>query len=42
MSIIVQGFIMHEKSYLRSVWHINDLLVVITGYLEMIVSPESH
>jgi hypothetical protein len=40
LRIVVQGLVVHEKAYLKNFWHINDLLVVIAGYLEMILSPE--
>ncbi len=42
LRIVVQGLVFHEKAYVRNFWHINDLIVVVSGYIEMIVSPEKN
>ena len=35
MKIIAQGFLLHEKAYLRDPWNWIDFAVVISGYLPL-------
>lgn len=35
IKIVAQGFIIHKNSYLRDVWNWLDLIVVVTGIMEM-------
>lgn len=35
LKVIAMGFIMHPKSYLRDAWNWLDLIVVITGIIEI-------
>ncbi|CAF3020652.1 unnamed protein product [Rotaria sp. Silwood2] len=41
LKIIALGFVLHERSYLRSLWNVMDFIVVVTGLATISIKKDS-
>ncbi|XP_070175557.1 voltage-dependent calcium channel type A subunit alpha-1-like [Littorina saxatilis] len=38
LKIVALGFVLHKGSYLRNIWNIMDFVVVVTGFLDFMLT----
>lgn len=39
INTLYKGFIIHPKAYLRNPWRAIDVVVIVSGFIELIVYP---